>query len=103
MLSQVTPFPSPITFFFLTCKIGEYPALMWFTHDYHYVAKCDHMILLHYKSNQYTHTRLHDQIMEVTGGRMQQQQAQVDAVCKDIDQTNAAITKANVAIKTAER
>lgn len=46
---------------------------------------------------------LHDRIMEVSGGRMQQQQAQVDAVKKEIDASAAAITKANVAIKTAER
>ena len=52
----------------------------------------------------HTHThRLHDRIMEVGGSRVQQQQAQVDSVCRDIDQTSGAITKANVAIKTAER
>ena len=47
--------------------------------------------------------RLHDRIMQVGGARMQRQQAQVDAVAKEIDESNAAITKANVAIKTAER
>ena len=41
--------------------------------------------------------------MEVGGSRMQSQQAQVNAVKKDIDKTNAAITKANVAMKAAER
>ena len=34
---------------------------------------------------------------------MQQQQAQVDAICQDIDTCNAAITKASVAIKTNGR
>ena len=46
---------------------------------------------------------LQDQIMEVGGSRMQQQQAQLDKVVKEIDGSNAAITKAKVAIKTAER
>ena len=41
--------------------------------------------------------------MEVGGSRMQQQQAQVDKVSCEIDGSNEAITKANVAIKTAER
>ncbi len=34
---------------------------------------------------------------------MQKQQAQVDAVRKEIDASTAAITKAHVGIKTAER
>ena len=46
---------------------------------------------------------LQDQIMEVGGSRMKQQQAQVDKVSREIDGSNEAITKANVAIKTAER
>ena len=41
--------------------------------------------------------------MEVGGSRMQSQQAQVAAVKKDIDKTNAAIAKANVGAKTAGR
>lgn len=47
--------------------------------------------------------RLHDSIMEVGGSRMQSQQKHVDAVTADIDQSNAAIAKANVGIKTAQR
>lgn len=47
--------------------------------------------------------RLHTQIMEVGGSRMQQQQAQVDAICSEIDSSQAAITKATVAIKTNGR
>lgn len=34
---------------------------------------------------------------------MQQQQAQVDAVCKEMDKARDAVTKANVAIKTNGR
>ena len=41
--------------------------------------------------------------MKVGGSRMQSQQAQVDAVKTDILQTNEAIAKANVGMKTAER
>ena len=51
----------------------------------------------------HTHTHTHDRLLEVGGSRVQQQQAQVDSVCRDIDQTSGAITKANVAIKTAGR
>ena len=41
--------------------------------------------------------------MEVGGARMQSQQAQVAAVKADIDKTNAALSKAEVGIKTAGR
>ena len=41
--------------------------------------------------------------MEVGGSRLQQQQAQLDKVVKEMDGSNEAITKAKVAIKTAER
>ncbi|KAL5490795.1 hypothetical protein EMCRGX_G015979 [Ephydatia muelleri] len=46
---------------------------------------------------------LQDEIMEVGGSRLQQQQAQLDKVVKEMDGSNEAITKAKVAIKTAER
>lgn len=47
--------------------------------------------------------KLHARIMEVGGSRVQQQQSQLAAVGKELDATSAAITKAKVAIKSAER
>ncbi len=47
--------------------------------------------------------RLHTQIMAVGGSRMQTQQARVDAICSEVDASQAAITKATVAIKTNGR
>ena len=41
--------------------------------------------------------------MEVSGGRMQEQQAQVDAVNREMDKAREVKTKASVAIKTAGR
>lgn len=50
-----------------------------------------------------SHSRLHDKIMEVGGSRVQSQQAKVDQLSSEIDVCTAAITKANVGIKTSER
>lgn len=47
--------------------------------------------------------RLHDKIMEVGGSRVQSQQSKVDELSSEIDTCTAAVTKANVAIKTSER
>ena len=41
--------------------------------------------------------------MAVGGSRMQSQQDQVDAICSEMDSSQAAITKASVAIKTNGR
>ena len=47
--------------------------------------------------------RLEDKIVEVGGSRVQQQQAKLNAVNKEIELLTDAITKAKVSIKTAER
>lgn len=46
---------------------------------------------------------LHEEIMIIGGTRIQQQQAHVDKVKKEIDQTIVNINKATVTIKTSER
>lgn len=47
--------------------------------------------------------RLHDKIVEVGGSKVQQQQAKVDMISKEIEGHLDTITKAKVTIKTAER
>ncbi|XP_070539333.1 structural maintenance of chromosomes protein 4-like [Ptychodera flava] len=47
--------------------------------------------------------KLHKQIMDIGGSKLNSQQAKVDGVTTEIDKCTGAITKANVAIKSADR
>ena len=47
--------------------------------------------------------RLHKQIMDIGGSKLQAVQARVDAIARKIDEATGQITKANVGVKTAER
>lgn len=47
--------------------------------------------------------KLHNEIMEITGGRTRQAQTKVDATTANISQVDSNITKASVAIKTAKK
>ncbi|XP_063882710.1 structural maintenance of chromosomes protein 4-like [Scylla paramamosain] len=48
-------------------------------------------------------TKIHKQIMQVTGGKMKELKKALDAVNKRLEKVNAEITKLQVAIKTAKR
>lgn len=47
--------------------------------------------------------RLQDKILKVGGSKVQEQQAKVDTISKEIEAHLDTITKAKVTIKTAER
>ncbi|XP_070213062.1 structural maintenance of chromosomes protein 4-like [Littorina saxatilis] len=47
--------------------------------------------------------RLHNQIMEMGGSKLQAAQSRVDAIGRKIDEATGQITKVNVGVKTAER
>lgn len=47
--------------------------------------------------------RLHNLIVDINSHKLKAQQDKLDKVNKELDDCSSAITKANVAIKTADR